>query len=158
MTIIIIIIDALWLNYDHHLYFHFQHHNHCHDTHHQDQQAGDNLEGDVLQEKPCAVGRVWLGTGRERERGTTEIIIIIMIVIIMIMMIMMMIMVIMKMIIHCSWSSPVQKRARKMLIGRVSFYFQACLCLKHSLLAWEAPRWPLWQWQHWWERWQWWQH
>ena len=33
--------------------------------------------------------------------------------------------------------SPVLKRAMKMLIGKGSFYFQACLCLKHSLLAWE---------------------
>ena len=78
------------------------------------------LEGDGLQEKHVA-GQVWLGMGRGRERGRTEIII--------------MMMVMMKMVIDCSWSSPVQKRARKMLIGRVSFYFQACLCLKHSLLA-----------------------
>ena len=28
--------------------------------------------------------------------------------------------------------SPVLKRAMKMLIGKGSFYFQACLCLKHS--------------------------
>ena len=82
--------------------------------------------------------QVWLGTGRGRERGTTEIIIIMIVmsmIMVMMVMLVMMVMMIMVMVIYCSWSSPVQKRARKMLIGRASFYFQACLCLKHSLLA-----------------------
>ena len=80
----------------------------------------------------CGWGRGGGGRG-----GRLIVIVMIMIMVIMVMLVVMVMMmkVIMKMVIYCSWSSPVQKRARKMLIGRASFYFQACLCLKHSLLA-----------------------
>ena len=75
------------------------------------------------------MARVWLERGTEQGKEKTEIIIMILIPKAKVKMMMITVMIL---FLFDFDISPVLKRAMKMLIGKGSFYFQACLCLKHS--------------------------